>query len=87
MVQFDVQKDGYIKHYDCDFADRTFADTILAQFADTRRVPEIAADFDGAESVTVHDVLISKEYTGYSRLVQCSASEGRAMIVLAKENE
>lgn len=84
MVTIDVLN-GIARTYQCDFADLAFSGNFIAQFADNRRLPEIAEEFDGARSVTVHDVLTDKTYEGYGKLIHCSIDGDKVKIILAKD--
>ena len=87
MVTLIRKKKSTTKEIQCEFASETFDGTFLARFPDSRRLPEIAKDFDSVDEITVVDTLTEKTYTGYSKLVFLSVSNGVATVKLAKEGE
>lgn len=87
MVTLIRKKQSTTKEIQCEFASETFDGTFFARFPDTRRLPEIAKDFDSIDEITIVDSLSEKTYTGYSKLVFLSVSNGVATVKLAKEGE
>lgn len=65
----------------------TFDGTCMIQYADTRRLPLVAAEWDGLESIHFTDEEAEQEYNweGYSRLTQISIPQpGKVQIILAR---
>ena len=87
MVTLIRKKKSTTKEIQCEFASETFDGTFFARFSDSRRLPEIAKDFDSIDEITIVDTLSEKTYTGYSKLVFLSVSDGVATVKLAKEGE
>lgn len=77
------------KTVEVDFAWAPTADgSCMIQYADDRRLPEIAAEWDGLETIHFTDGAAEKEYdwTGYTRLMQITTPQhGKVQIVLAME--
>jgi len=76
------------KTYDVDFAwAPTFDGGCMIQMNDQRRIPEIAAEFDGIEKIHCVDDGAGQEYDweGYSRLKSITSNNGKVQITLAKE--
>ena len=57
----------------------------FARFSDSRRLPKIAQEFDGIDSIKVVDRILTKVYDGYSKLVYVTCEDGLVTIRLAKE--
>lgn len=85
MVTVEIKKGSTVKSIDCEFADITFNGTFFARFSDSRRLPKIAQEFDGIDSIKVIDRLLTKVYDGYSKLVYVTCEDGLVTIRLAKE--
>lgn len=60
---------------------------VMIQLADDRRLPEIAAEFDGVERVErVSETQGNKTWEGFTRLQRISVvGEGRVLVALGKE--
>ena len=74
------------KTYDADYA----ADSVVTGNFNAalccRDLPRIAADFTGADPITVENELVGrKEYRGYRRIVRARETENGYLITLAKE--
>lgn len=85
MITMEIKKGSTVKSIDCEFADITFAGTFFARFSDSRRLPKIAQEFDGIDSIKVIDRLMTKAYDEYSKLVYVTCEDGLVTIRLAKE--
>ncbi|MBO6252601.1 MAG: hypothetical protein J6O49_02965 [Bacteroidaceae bacterium] len=70
------------KTIECDFADRTFDGDFMARFADERRLPIVAKDFDRLESVTVEEALTTNIYTDVDTLLSISLANGKYTVRL-----
>lgn len=75
--------------FNVDFAWAPTADDgCMIQYADNRRIPEIANDWDGLENVHFDDGTtgLSYDWDGYARLISIVALRGgKIQIELAKE--
>lgn len=61
-------------------------DLVMLQYADGRRLPEIAAEFDGLDWLErIDENQGDKHFAGYSRLNGISRNGGNVLIELAKE--
>lgn len=78
------------KTYEVDFAWAPNSDgSCTIQMTDDRRVPVIAAEFDGLESIHYHDGPAEQEYdwTGYTRLVTVLTLHGNVVQIRLKKEE
>ena len=75
--------------YEVDFAwAPTFDGTCMIQYADDRRFPEIAAEWDGLGTVHFTDEAAEQEYDweGYTRLTHLTTPQpGKVQVILSKE--
>lgn len=61
-------------------------DLVMLQYADGRRLPEIAAEFDGLDWLErIDEDQGNKHFAGYTRLNGISRNGGNVLIELAKE--
>lgn len=66
----------------------TFDGTCMIQYADDRRLPQIAADWDGLDTMHFTDEEAEREYDweGYTRLTQITTPQaGKVQVTLVKE--
>lgn len=60
---------------------------VILHMQDDRRLPEIAAEFDGLESLKREsETQGNKEWTGFTALQRISRVDGAVQIALVKEN-
>lgn len=72
---------------ECDFADMTFSGVFAAKFADDRRLPEIAQEWDQLDCITVIEPLKENSYAGLSQLVHLHRdNDGLVFVKIAKED-
>ena len=75
--------------FEVDFAwAPTFDGTCMIQYSDDRRLPTVAADWDGLETIHFTDEEAEQEYDweGYTRLTQITTPQpGKVQLILAKE--
>lgn len=78
------------KRYDADFAWAPTRDgACLIRLQDARRLPEIAAEFDGLTEITYTDTAAMRAYTwtGYTRLISAARSGADVTLKLIREPE
>lgn len=76
------------KTYEADWIDEsTISGNVNLQIVDSRRLPEIAEDFDGLEYLKrTSETQGDKRYDGYKKLMRISAEvDGRVWIAVGKE--
>lgn len=86
MVKIRIQKGDSEREIECRFASITFAGYIMAQFEDPRRLPEIAAEMDHLDCVTVIESLTEKAYAGFGLLSSIERQGDAVTIRLEKED-
>ena len=62
-------------------------DSCSITLQDERRLPEIAQDFDGLDSITLNDPAGATQYTGYNRLTRVQIIRGGVQLRLEKGGE
>lgn len=87
MVTVKLQRKDEEWTKECEFADMTFSGVFAAKFADDRRFPEIASDWDQLDCITVVESLKETSYAGLSQLVHLHRDDdGLVFVKIAKED-
>lgn len=74
------------KTFEVDFAYApTFDGAFTARFHDDRRLPEIAADFDGLATIVLHNGEESCTFDGYTRLISVMRMDNSVVVKMVKE--
>lgn len=74
------------KTFDVEYAFApTYDGAFTARFHDGRRLPEIAADFDGLATIVLHNGEESCTFDGYTRLISVMRMDNSVVVKMVKE--